>query len=55
VWENEKNHKVSILDKIQEVKTVLEKLKVKTENQKQKTEMPVKEGVLMGEIVQITV
>jgi hypothetical protein len=55
VWENAENHRASILEKIQEVKTVLEQLKVKTEQQQQKTTMPVKEGVPVGETVQITV
>ena len=49
VWENIENHWASISEKIQEVKTVLEQLKVKTEKQQQKTTTPVKEGIPMGE------
>jgi hypothetical protein len=54
VWENIENHRASILEQIQEVKTALEQLKVKTEQQQQKTTAPVKEGIPMGETVQIT-
>jgi len=53
-WENAENHKASILEQIQEVKTVLDQLKIKTEQQQQKTTMPGKEGVQVGETVQIT-
>jgi hypothetical protein len=52
--ENAKNHKASILEKIQELKTTLEKLKVGTKKQQQKTTMPAKEGAPVGETVQIT-
>jgi hypothetical protein len=54
MWENVENHRASILEQIQEVKTALEQLKVKTEKQQQKTTTPVKEGIPMGETVQIT-
>jgi hypothetical protein len=53
VSEHTENHKDSILEKIQEVKTVLEYLKVKTEKKQQKITTPVKEGILMGETVKI--
>ena len=39
------------MEKIQEVKTTLEKLKVKTEQHKQKIATPTKEGVPLGKIV----
>jgi uncharacterized protein (DUF342 family) len=54
IWENVNNHKASILEQIQEVKNVLEQLKVKIEQQQQKTSVPTKEGISMGETVQIT-
>jgi hypothetical protein len=42
MWENDENHKDSILEKIQEVKAALEQFKVKTEQQQQNTIAPTK-------------
>jgi hypothetical protein len=55
VWENAENHRASILEKIQEVKTTLEQLRIRVEQQQQKKKMPAKEGALVGETMQITV
>jgi hypothetical protein len=54
VWENVENHRASILEKIQEVKTVLEQVKGQNREATTKYNSAMKEGVLMGEIVQIT-
>jgi hypothetical protein len=54
MWENDENQRASILEQIQEVKTMLEQLKVRTKKQQQKTTTLVKEGVLMGETMKIT-
>jgi hypothetical protein len=35
VWENTENHRASILEKIQEVKTALEQLRIRAEQQQQ--------------------
>jgi len=49
------NHRALILEHAQEVKIVLEKLRIKVE-QKQKDKLaPVREGAPVGEIVQIIV
>jgi hypothetical protein len=51
VWENTKNHRASILEKIQEVKTTLEQLRSREEHQQQKTTTLTKEGASIGETV----
>jgi hypothetical protein len=54
VWENVENHRASILEQVQEVKTVLEQLRIKVEQQQKEKPMPVREGAPVGETVQIT-
>jgi hypothetical protein len=54
VWENVENHRASILEKIKEVKTALEQLRIRAEQKQHKTTVPTKEGEPVGEIVHIT-
>jgi hypothetical protein len=55
VWENEKNHHASILEQVQEVKTVLEQFRIKEGHQQKDKLAPVREGEPIREIAQITV
>jgi hypothetical protein len=54
VWENVENHRVSILEQVQEVKTALEKLRIRKEKQQKDKPVQVKEGVSLGETMHIT-
>jgi hypothetical protein len=55
VWENAENHRASILEKIQEVKTALEQLRIRAEKSSKDKPTKTKEGVHVGETMQITV
>jgi hypothetical protein len=55
VWENEENHRYSILEQVQEVKNALEQLRIKVEQQQKEKSTPVREGAPIRETVEITV
>jgi hypothetical protein len=55
VWENVENHRDLILEKIQEVKTVLEQLRIRAEQSSEDKPTKTKEGVPIRETVKITV
>jgi hypothetical protein len=44
VWENTKNHRASILEQIQEVKIVLEQLRIRVEQQQRRQQRQLKKG-----------
>jgi len=55
VWDNVKKHKDAIADQVQEVKIVLDKLKIRVAHAPKETPMHAKEGVPVHEIVKFTV
>jgi hypothetical protein len=55
VWENTEKHKASIADQVQEVKTVLENLRIEVAQAPKETPMQDKEGVSVPKIVQFAV
>jgi hypothetical protein len=52
VWENVEKHRASIADQVQEVKTVLEQLRIGAAQAPKETPMQAKEGVPVPETVQ---
>jgi hypothetical protein len=53
VWETVKNHRASILEKIQEVKTALEKLKIRAEKQQKDKPTQTRKGAHAEETVKM--
>jgi hypothetical protein len=55
VWENDESHRASIMEKIQKVKTMLEKSRIRVEQSSKDKPAQTKEGVLVVETMKITV
>jgi hypothetical protein len=55
VWENVEKHRASIMEKAQEVKTVLEQFWIRVEKPQKDKPTKTREGIPAGETVQITV
>jgi hypothetical protein len=55
VWENAENHRASILEHVQEVKIMLEHLRIKVEQKQKDKSGPVRQGEPIGETIQIIV
>jgi hypothetical protein len=54
VWENAEKHRDSILEQVQEVKTVLEQFRIRAEQPSKDKPMQTGEGMHVGETMQIT-
>jgi hypothetical protein len=53
VWENVENHRASILEQVQEVKTALEQLRIKTEQKQRRNQRPLEKKGYDGETMHI--